>query len=834
LYNTPIQEESFSFLLLLISWKDIPLIHSFTIIMSSFGTVLLLEIFPALLPPKNSDDRDFYAVLDLPNGASEADVRKAYKKKSLALHPDKIAQRGGLASGTAGGGLTAEEAAKEYQLVQEAHGCLSTTEGRKKYHAVQCSPTRYRFLTQEGGLANQASVIKNLSQASFGDKTRLVLFVSLFPALLLVQPILLAVKVNQILKESGALENASWMAILIPWWFFHALYIAFWIFVAFLAPPQDKFSVLSTIFEQILWYIAFMLLALRWDYTITSEYALVFIPVYLALLMGWLSTVLLMQHISTEMSKMVSKDHFLSVILHGREPEELEEEELKGLHDKYVVVQQIPEDVEHELLHDEEMKNLSNEEKEEIRVSSSREFEAALEAIHEARWNMIKSILLDVAFLVLLILKVDNHYPDLSWWIVFSPILVHYGLRYLRSCFICCCSAGPDLDHDDIVVLSMHKDNLEKAAAAADAAGEGDATVENDPQQNDTTHTGSLPLSSTVLLHSLKTQEFNGKTGIVKGPLKDGRQEIYIPDLDKLVALKLENLKLANDDEDTEVQTTPTTTDAAPVPDPATSQVTSKDATAAAKKASTAATQAAIPVPAPSEITDATPTATAPSLATEPTAGDPATNTGDEDEDEAETTFRVDPETYRAYQSAYAAAEANAMEKRVKAGQDNCITTFQIVMLCLLVAKLQQAYEAIDEREENGDDADVNVGFNALWLIFPLFLVVGFMISCCACLIYNARDPEELMGHNKEGETDDHGDEEANNNTSNPQFETPMILTPPPPPPPPEMDVPSPTTHAEKTQVDEVATEEASQKDKTPDTQALPELEEAADINDLD
>lgn len=780
--------------------------------MSSFGTVLLLEIFPALLPPKNSADRDFYAVLDLPKGASEADVRKAYKKKSLALHPDKIAQRGASA------GFTAEEAAREYQLVQEAHGCLSTPEGRQKYRAVQCSPTRYRFLTQEGGLGNQASVIKNLSQASFGDKTRLVLFVSLFPALLLVQPILVAVKVNQLLQESGALENSSWMAILIPWWFFHGLYIAFWIFVAFMAPPQDKFPIVSTVLEQMLWYTAFIVLALRWDHTITADYALVFIPVYLALIMGWMHTVLLLQHISKEMSKMVSKDHFLTVILRGREPEELDEEELKGLHDKYVVVQQIPPDVEHELQNDEEMKKLPDDEKEEIRVSSSREFEAALEAIHDARRNMIKSIILDVAFLVLLILKVDNHLPDLSWWIVFSPILVHYGLRYLRSCFICCCYGGPDMDQDEIIVLSINRDDLEKATKEENEEVAG----------NDTVDDGSIPIGSTVLLHSLKNQEFNGKTGIVKGPFnKDGRQEVHIPDLDKLVALKLENLKLADTDVPTSDATSSPTADqsTSTAAKPAAKEKTDATATTPTETTETvtASTDAAPPAP-----TDATPSATTPAPTTEPAVGDAATS----NEDDAETTFRIDPEAYRAYQSAYAAAEANAMEKRVKAGQENCFTTIQIVMLCLLIAKLQQAYEAMDAREEG--DADVDVGFNTLWLIFPLFLVVGFMISCCACLIYNAPDPDELMAP-KPGE-DGQGDEEANNNNninnSNPQGDTPIVFTPPPP----EMDVPSPTpSRTEKTEDDAVATENESKKDTTPDAVEMEEEPgEQADINDLD
>ena len=191
--------------------------------MSSLGTVLLLNIFPALLPPVNEEDRDFYEVLGLQKSASEQEIRKAYKVKSLSLHPDKIAQRRASA-------ITAEEAAREYQLVQEAHSCLSDKASRQKYHAVKCSPTRYRFLTQGGGLSNQMALVKNLSQASFADKTKLVFFVSIFPLIMLIQPILIAVKVNHVLDQDGGLEDASWVALLIPWWLFHGLFCAFFVF----------------------------------------------------------------------------------------------------------------------------------------------------------------------------------------------------------------------------------------------------------------------------------------------------------------------------------------------------------------------------------------------------------------------------------------------------------------------------------------------------------------------------------------------------------------------------------------------------------------------------
>jgi preprotein translocase subunit Sec63 len=59
------------------------------------GTRCVLFWFVALLPPESDDDIDYYETLGVPRNATKEDIRKAYKKKSLSLHPDKIIQRGG-------------------------------------------------------------------------------------------------------------------------------------------------------------------------------------------------------------------------------------------------------------------------------------------------------------------------------------------------------------------------------------------------------------------------------------------------------------------------------------------------------------------------------------------------------------------------------------------------------------------------------------------------------------------------------------------------------------------------------------------------------------------
>ena len=742
----------------------------------SLGTVLLVRIFPALLPPENPDDRDFYSVLGVAKNVSEQEIRKAYKKKSLALHPDKIAQRRENA-------ITAEEAAREYQLVQEAHTCLANKASRQKYHAVKCSPTRFRFLTQGGGMMNHMGLLENLSNASFADKTKLVLFVSTFPALMLLQPILIAVKVNHLLDLDGALEDASWVALLVPWWIFHGLFVAFWILVTCLAPPGSRLAIAATAVEQLLWFLAILLVTLRWDQTITADYAAIFVPAYLALVIKWMHFVVTLKAITLDMSKMVSKNYFVDVVLHGREPEELEEEELKELHDKYVVVSQIPLEVEASLEKEEapaegedgEGHKLSDQEKEDIRVASSREFEHALEAYSKTRRVMIKSIILDIVFVILLVLKVDEH-KDFSWWIVFIPIWVSYGLRLLYNCFVCCCSVGP-MSADEVLIIS-------KAKEAMDTAGENkDGNADNDNNNAEANE-----------------ESKDDKKASAKGGQSDAKSDATVAVEKKDAASgesKTESGAMSLDKSDKG------------------KAVKSSDDNANPKDASDAMEHGE-----------------------HSSSGNKKETAGDDDD---EFSIHMDEEAYRAYRSAYAEAEADAMENRVRAGQTTCFACIQFVLVLLLVIKLEKASDAEEKRDEQGDGADVDVGYNALWLLFPLFLIVGFMISCCACLIYGAPSPEDLMQHkDDDGEAgNEDGDEEAGNqagqessNGAADTDSTPVVLAPPPPEPV------AATTEAkeEGSQPTETDSEKKDTKvaSEQPAPTPPPKKEESEDMNELD
>ncbi len=63
--------------------------------------------------------RDFYEILEVPKNASQADIKKAYRKKAIQFHPDKNP-----------GDKTAEENFKE---AAEAYEVLSSEEKRQRY-----------------------------------------------------------------------------------------------------------------------------------------------------------------------------------------------------------------------------------------------------------------------------------------------------------------------------------------------------------------------------------------------------------------------------------------------------------------------------------------------------------------------------------------------------------------------------------------------------------------------------------------------------------------------------------------------------------------------------
>mmetsp|Transcript_32662 Transcript_32662/g.49226 ORF Transcript_32662/g.49226 Transcript_32662/m.49226 type:complete len:668 (+) Transcript_32662:41-2044(+) len=380
---------------------------------STLGTRILLFWFASLLPPTNSDDIEYYELLGVTKSASKEEIRKAYKKKSLFLHPDKILQRGG----------NPDDHRQEYQNIQEAHTVLSDDKNRQKYNLVNCSVTRYRFLTDEGALAG---AYENLVKASCEKKSRLVLLLAIFLGFILLQPILICVKLNQTFGGGGPLQNTDWVLIFIPWFIFHGFYIIALCLAVVLT--GCNLTLACKFFENVGWLTGLVLLTLRWDLTIELDYVVVFIPVYVAMVLRWIGEAITMIQLRNDISRMISIEKLEEKV--GKPYEDFTEEEHEEIAREFIIVH-IPPGFE-----------VVNDDDDDI-VQASSEYQLAASAYYGAFLNIVNGIIFGIPLVTLIVLKVDKHFVG-SWWIVFIPVWIYIGFQLIKGCYVCCCISSSE------------------------------------------------------------------------------------------------------------------------------------------------------------------------------------------------------------------------------------------------------------------------------------------------------------------------------------------------------------------------------------------------------
>jgi hypothetical protein len=731
-------------------------------IMPQIGIFILVHIFSAVLPQDDPEnDGEFYDILGLDKGATTEQIRKAYKKKSLALHPDKIAQRRSSS-------ITKEQAAAEYEKVQEAYGVLMNDDKRQRYHALQCSVTRYKFVSK-GTLANPGALLENLSKSSFVDKTRLVALCSILLAIVWIQPVLVATKINHVLEARGGLQDTKWVVIGLPFFLLYALMILFWSGIAFLVPPSARLSVGLSVAEHVLWYVAMLRLARAWDGAFGEDvkYGRVFIPVYLALIVRWMQAVVTLHTIRADVNRMISLDFLEEEVLKGKHLEELTEDERLLLMKEFLLVT-VPPDFEPEVPEEEETataaaaadieagtaEDLKKKNIEEQKVASSPEYEAATEMYNETFGNLISSIVFGSIFVLLVVLKLDGPVTRANWWTVFTPIWVYLGslvMYYTSACFF-----GSSVTGDEIVLVMQQKqqdkekqdnedaDNPDKSKDGGEEKEE-ENTNQKEQQKTATASHDETPVSPKDPRHDSTFVEADASVGRfykAKGKNnRDGGEDA--PEDEK--------------EQDEKRKTSPKSSKVGA------SESIDNTASNIQKEDSTSKTKATNDSTKDDEETK---------------KGDGAEGEGDEDDDDDDP-IRLDEESFKAFQSAYAAAEQNAMEEQAKASSSCCTSCFQLLMLCLVVAKLDKAYDAA----QDGDTEDV--GFNTYWILFPFLLFCGLLCCICACLIYGVPGDLDVHGDAGEDGADSRPDtSNGGNNDSKHDEERPSTMIIPPPPPP--------------------------------------------------
>ena len=66
-----------------------------------------------------AEKRDYYEVLGLKKGASDDEIKKAFRKLAMKYHPDKNPDN--------------KEAEEKFKEINEAYACLSDPEQKSKY-----------------------------------------------------------------------------------------------------------------------------------------------------------------------------------------------------------------------------------------------------------------------------------------------------------------------------------------------------------------------------------------------------------------------------------------------------------------------------------------------------------------------------------------------------------------------------------------------------------------------------------------------------------------------------------------------------------------------------
>jgi hypothetical protein len=714
------------------------------------GTFLLAHVFSALLPPVDPNEDDLYEILGLEKDATNEQIRKAYKVQSLKLHPDKVAQRGNM---------NKEEAAAQYEKVQEAYGVLVNEEKRSKYHSLKCSSTRYRFVEQ-GGLANPGGLMENLSQATCIEKTRLVGLAWIIMLVILMQPILIGAKINQFLENDGPLADSSWAMILIPFWAFGALGILFWSALLYFSPAGEKGLLVVNVLEQLAWLLAIVFLVEKWDGW-SASYRYVLIPVYVAMTLRWIEKLMTISKIRGDVARMVTMEFLETEVLKGKNLDDITTEEQEQLRKDYIIVTVPPEfepDIEPFV---EDGETPDDKLLEELKVEASHEYEAATEIYNSTLGSLYGSVIFGLTFLILLTLKLDDQISG-NWWAVFSPIWIYLISQMVYSCFIFTCGTVSG----DEIVLGMP---------------DGEDDDDEDKEK---------PEDSAFIDPTTSTTDFNKSVG------KDDPKQTSVDDKndglmkeDKPNDTKTSEMINANEEDAVEKD-----------PSEAEGKISAEDGPPKDTK-----------TPEKKDANNEGAVEKDRSKAEEKSsAKDGPPNVAGYDSDE---NIHIDEETFRAWQNAYVEAEKSAMEAQAKAATDCCILTFQLILLCLIVSKIERNYDDIDP-----DD----VGFNVFWILSPLFFVFGCIGCCCACLIYGASSgiSADLNG----------ADQDASENVAEHvySFQDPENPTPSNPTPiivePPKEEVPLQNT--------EPSTPEKSADESKSNDVVL--VEQSADMEDLD
>lgn len=401
------------------------------------------------LPKKDNEGNDdegsdYYVRLGITKDATYEEIRKAYKRKSLRCHPDKIAQRGG----------DTEEAAGEFQRLKEAYDVLSDSDKRELYDAVGAEAMVY--LTNPNSL-DPMNMYENLTESPLSDKCKIFSLVLLFYAFLFIQPILICLKVDGDLGD-----DVKWVYVMIPFWIFSvfnllALTFRYGRSVNIQQPKTKQLYKGAHLLQSMCIVLTTLFLALKLDENIDWDYLMVLSPL---LVYEWLQLTIAVTMLSKsvrDVDRMISLPQLEKEI--GRLYSDLSAEEKDEVNRVYIIVHPPP-----------AAGDLDSQASAYYNVENTMEYQNALRKQTKA-YKILFTVIIHSIFLGLLIPKLDKYEGDWNWWLVFTPIWVIY-LFLLGGRCVTICKAGDESEEEEEASTEADDDIEQQKQEKANLVGE--------------------------------------------------------------------------------------------------------------------------------------------------------------------------------------------------------------------------------------------------------------------------------------------------------------------------------------------------------------------------
>lgn len=332
---------------------------------------------------ENTDGDNYYSLLGIDRDATQDEIKRAYKRQSLQMHPDKLAQRGQR--------VTEADQAK-FTKMKEAYECLSDPHKKETYDTIGLKGMKY---LEEPFSIDPQELAHNFATSSALDRAKIFsIFVGIAAAVLIL-PILVCLHVDGVFGP-----EASWFATLTPLWVWDAFILFYHSRVIMMGPiprPEhipieewvDPLPMKKRIFSLVrfvLIVIFELLAALRLDRLVDWPWAVIFFPLYL-----WEATTLYKKLPLARMRIVTVED--LEIAL-GKPFSEFTPAEKELIGKRYSVVSS----------------------------ATSPDFDAAQKLKIRARHDIVKSGF-RIVFVLLMLAQLDGHI-SLNWWLVFTPFWV--------------------------------------------------------------------------------------------------------------------------------------------------------------------------------------------------------------------------------------------------------------------------------------------------------------------------------------------------------------------------------------------------------------------------